>query len=470
MLGKEKNPGQIELFRASLQQILNPKHPLILLAKLVPWNLLEKEFAKRYANTGAPSHPIRLMSGLLLLQRVYNLSDERLTALWQENPYFQFFCGKTNFQWQQPCAASDLVHFRKRLGKEGIELLFKVSIQLHKEKVAKAKEVIVDTTAQEKNITFPTDEKLYKKVISRCNKLAKKKAIKLRQSYRFVVKKLSYTKRYAKHPNRAKEAKRVVRKLRTLAGRQVRDLTRKLTAQGHEVVAQFSEQLALMERAVNQKRTDKNKVYSLHAPEVSCIAKGKAHKKYEFGSKVSIALLAESKVIVGIKSYAGNPHDSKTLAKTLSEAESHSGRAYGRVVVDKGYAGHNLKNKEVIQPGDRQKRSKSARKRYKASCRRRCGIEGIISHLKSDHRMGLNYLKGVEGDEMNALLSAIGFNLTLLLRELSSSDSYFFVLLFLGGDKEQKQWNLLLFITPYFLAGQKRANLIPPFLFSKLES
>ncbi|MEL6607236.1 MAG: IS5 family transposase, partial [Bacteroidota bacterium] len=385
MLGQEKNPGQLELFRASLSQIINPEHVLVMLANLIPWKLLETHFSKLYSKTGTPSHPIRLMTGILLLQRIYNLSDERITAMWQENPYFQFFCGKTSFQWQQPCAASDLVHFRKRLGEQGMKLLFSLSIQLHKDKVAKAKEVLVDTTVQEKNITYPTDEKLYKRVIDRCNQIAQRVGVKLRQSYRFMVKKLIYAKRYASKTVRSKEAKRVVNKLRTLAGRQVRDLGRKLAAKGGDILEQFSEQLALMARVVEQERKDKNKVYSLHAPEVSCIAKGKSHPKYEFGSKVSLAVLPGSNVVVGIQSHRGNPHDCKTLLGSLEQAELLAGRGFECVVVDKGYRGHNLKGKEVIIPGDRQERPPGERRRYKASCRRRCGIEAIISHLKTDH-------------------------------------------------------------------------------------
>ena len=417
MLGKEKHPGQLELFRASLRQIINPNHVLVTLAQIIPWQYIETQFAKFYSKTGAPSHPIRLMTGILLLQRIYNLSDERITALWIENPYFQFFCGKTNLQWEQPCASSDLVHFRKRIGQEGLQLLFSVSIQVHADKVKKAKEILVDTTVQEKNITFPTDEKLYKKIIQTCNKIAEKASVKLRQSYRFVVKKLSYTKRYAAKAVQGKVTKRVVKRLRTIAGRQLRDLTRKLSSQGQELLDKFTEQLSIMERVLKQERKDKDKIYALHAPEVNCIAKGKSGKKYEFGSKVSIAMLPGSNVVVGIKSYEGNPHDSKTLKETVELSESSSGRSYARVVVDKGYRGHDLKEKEVIIPGDRKKRPPGASRSYKASCRRRCGIEAIISHLKLDHRMGLNYLKGSAGDSHNAILSAIGFNFKQLLME-----------------------------------------------------
>ena len=262
-------------------------------------------------------------------------------------------------------------------------------------------------------------------MIARCNQIARQVGVPLRQSYRFVVKKLSYAKRYAAKAVRFKEAKRVVKKLRTLAGRQLRDLTRQLSAQGSGVFEHFSAQLALMRRVVEQERSDRDKIYSLHEPTVRCIAKGKAHQKYEFGAKTSLAVLPGSNVIVGVKSYADNPHDSKTLSETVSLAQTLTGRCFDRLVVDKGYRGHKIKDKEVIMPGDRKERPPGERKRYKASCRRRCGIEAIISHLKTGHRMGLNYLKGSLGDSINALLSAMGFNLKLLIRELGGKDSFY---------------------------------------------
>ncbi|MCG8386952.1 MAG: transposase [Cytophagales bacterium] len=174
MLGKAPNQDQRELFKATLKQIIDPKHPLAILAQAIPWKRLEEKFEHLYSHTGAPSHHFRKMTGILLLQRIYHFSDERVVALWRENPYFQYFCGETSFQWEQPCAASDLVHFRKRLGKEGIEALFALSVPMHGNKLAKAKEVLGDTTVQEKNITYPTDAKRYKKVIERCTTLAQR--------------------------------------------------------------------------------------------------------------------------------------------------------------------------------------------------------------------------------------------------------------------------------------------------------
>ena len=419
MLGKSPHQQQTHLFKELLENLLNHNHPLYLLAQAIPWKNLEKDFAPLYAKVGLPSHPIRKMAALLMLKYLYNLSDERVVALWIENPYFQYFAGQDTFQWEQPCAASDLVHFRNRLGKEGIEQLFSCSIALHGDKIKKAKEVIVDTTVQEKNITFPTDAKLYNRVINKCNGIAKKCGVKLRQSYRFVVQKLSYVQRYSHLPRHAKKARKALNKLRTLAARQVRDLGRKLASKGEKVLEQFSAQLSLMTRAVAQNRGDKNKLYSLHAPEVSCIAKGKVHKKYEFGSKVSVASLGGSNVIVGIESFSGNPHDGKTLGSSLANVLRYSGRSYARVLVDKGYGGHGqVGASEVVMPGKGSGGSAYAIKRHKSCCKRRSAIEAVISHLKSEHRLNRNYLKGSMGDAMNALLSGMGFNLRLLLREI----------------------------------------------------
>ena len=328
--------------------------------------------------------------------------------------------GEATFQWGQPCAASDLVHFRHRLGEKGIQKLFALSIALHADQVKKAKEVIVDTTVQEKNITFPTDAKLYKKVIEQCNRIAKSCGLKLRQRYRFVVQPLHYAQRYAHLPRHAKKAKKALKKLRTLAGRQVRDLQRQLVKLGKQEL--YAPLVQIMERIVGQQRGDRHKVYSLHAPEVSCIAKGKAHKKYEFGSKVSVASWAGSNVVVGITNFSGNPHDSKTLAHTLAQVKQWTGRDYERVLVDKGYRGHaHLGDTEVIMPGKKRHGSTYVLRKHKRLCKRRSAIEAMIGHLKSDHRLGRNYLKGSIGDGVNALLAGMGFNLMLLLRELASN-------------------------------------------------
>ena len=216
----------------------------------------------------------------------------------------------------------------------------------------------------------------------------------------------------------AKQARKALKRLKTLAGRQVRDLQRKLEGVGQ--LALYQKELRLMDRIVKQSRKDKEKLYSLSSPEVSCIAKGKVGKKYEFGSKVSVATLAGSNVVVGVESFSGNPHDSKTLPIALDSIREMFGKEFSRVLVDRGYRGHaKVGRSEVILPGACRSQSVYARRQDKLRCRGRSAIEAIIGHLKSDHRLGRNYLKGRLGDSMNALLAGIGFNFRLLLREVA---------------------------------------------------
>jgi len=421
MLGKPtQDQNQLSLFGTNLIQIINLDHPLVLLSTMIPWQEMEKQFKDLYAKVGNPSHPIRKMAGLLLLQNIYKLSDERVVAEWEQNVYYQFFTGEASLQWGQPCAASDLVHFRKRISKQGVEYLFKLCVSMHGKKIKKEREVMVDTTVPEKNITFPTDAKLYKKIIDTVNKIAKKVGIKLRQSYVRVSKKLMYAQRYLSTAKHNKKARKALNKLRTIASRQIRELTRCVAQLGKEET--YSELLKQMEWVLKQKRESKNKIYSLHETEVSCIAKGKTGKKYEFGSKVSIASLGESGVIVGIESYKGNPHDSTTLNTTMEMVQQVTGKQYERVLVDRGYRGAKLpagSKSELIIPGKKgMVKTSYTYLKYKKSCKKRAGIEGRISHLKTSHKLGRNYLKGALGDIMNGLLSGIGYNLHLLLIEI----------------------------------------------------
>ncbi len=416
MLGTSPNQQQLSLFGNSLVQLIDPKQSLSILSLAIDWQRLEKIFKPLYATVGQPSHPIRKMVSLLLLQRIYKLSDERVVEEWRTNIYFQYFSGEALFQWSQPCAASDLVHFRNRIGENGIKILFQLSVDLHASTVKKTKEVLVDTTVQEKNITYPTDAKQYQKVIARCKKVAQQAGIKLRQSYVRIVHLLVKSVRYSHLPKKAKAAKAAVKKLKTLAGRQVRDLSRKLTIVNKTDT--YKVLLGHMTRIVTQQRTDKDKLYSLHAPEVSCITKGKVHKKYEFGSKVSVASLPGSNVVVGVKTFLGNPHDSTTLSLALSQAEDISKKSFSRVIVDRGYRGHKkIGSTEVILPDAKCLKTEYEKRRHRQHCRKRSAIEAVISHMKHDHGMGRNYLKGTTGDTMNALLSAMGFNISILMRK-----------------------------------------------------
>ena len=174
--------------------------------------------------------PIQLMSGLFILKQMFDLGDETVIPEWIRDPYFQYFCGEACFNWQQPCDPSDLVHFRKRIGEAGVERILQESIRIHGKK-AQSEEIVIDSTAQEKNITFPTDTKLRKKIINKCVKIAEKENIELRQSYKRTVKKLLLKNRFSHHPKRQKEARKAQRKIKTIAFRLVRELKRNFSAE-----------------------------------------------------------------------------------------------------------------------------------------------------------------------------------------------------------------------------------------------
>ena len=229
------------LLKQPLANLINPQHPLCKLTKRIPWKEIEHHFFGLYANTGRPAKPIRLMVSLLILKQLYNLSDESMVDRWIKNPCFQFFSGETVFQWSFPYHSTDLVYFQKRIGEEGMRKIFQVSIALHGKK-AKEKEVVVDTTVQEKNITFPTDTKLCKRIIEHCVDIATKERTPLRQSYRRTTKKLMLAQRFRNHPKNRKKAVAAQRKLKTIAGRLVRELERKLPASS---LRRYSQEIAL---------------------------------------------------------------------------------------------------------------------------------------------------------------------------------------------------------------------------------
>jgi IS5 family transposase len=342
MIGKtDKNP-QLNVFRIPLVSVINMKHELVELAQRINWKSIEKDFGSYYSDMGRPAVPIRKMVGCMLLKQMYSQSDEAFVDRWIENPYWQYFCGETYFQYDKPFDPSEFVHFRKRLGTDGAEKLLKLSISLFEAEEVEEKEVLIDTTVQEKNITFPTDTKLHKKIIEGCWKISEKEDIELRQSYKRTLSQLMIDQKFREHPRRRKKAMAAARKIKTIAGRLVRDIERSLDEK--ERLEAYDEQLWLYYRVLGQKRDSKDKIYSFHAPEVSCISKGKEHKKYEFGNKSGFVITKKSGIIIGAMAFEGNPYDGHTLEPQLDQVSDLLGRLPKLALVDRGYKGR----KEIL--------------------------------------------------------------------------------------------------------------------------
>jgi len=416
MKGKSPNQHQRNMFNPLLLDFINREHELVLLSNSIDWSYFERELSIYYSDLGQPAMPIRLMVGSLLLKRLYNLGDETLVKAWVSNPYMQYFCGQAHFEHTFPCDPSDFVHFRKRLGEQGLEKIFAYSVQLHGG-AAQEKVVLSDTTVQENHTTYPTDSKLAKKIIDRCNKLADATGIKQRQSYKRVSKKLLRQTYNGKHPKRSTQAKRSRKKLKTIAGRLIRELERQLSA---KQLDEHQAELELFKRVLKQQRKDKNKIYSLHKPFTACIAKGKAHKKYEYGNKIGLVTGYKSLVILAVEAFEGNPHDSKTIAPLLEQMEKNFDYLPEELVYDRGGRGaRQIKGVTISTPKKPPKKASAYQKqKQRKKFRRRAAIEPVIGHLKTAFRMAQNYLLDRQGPKKNALLAAAGWNFKKYMEQL----------------------------------------------------
>jgi IS5 family transposase len=420
MIGKtEKNP-QMEMFKVPLKHFIKENHELVLLSGKINWEELESELSVYYCrDNGRPCVPIRTIAGIVLLKRIFNESDESVLDRWVENPYWQYFCGEFYFQHELPFDRTELIKFRKRIGEKGSEQLLRMSVQLFPSKEIQEDEVLIDTTVQEKNITFPTDVKLQKKIIGKCRKIAVKEKIQLRQSYKRELKQLMIDQRFHSHPRRRKKALAAARRIKVIAGRVVRDIERKMDTGQKE---KYAKQLMIFNKVLAQERSSSDKVYSIHQPHVKCIAKGKEAKKYEFGNKSSIARTRKSGIIVGAMGFTDNVYDGDTLLPQLEQTERVTGHKPKTGIVDRGYKGRkNINGVQIIIPSKlpasaNNYQKQKMRKRFRA----RAGIEPVIGHLKQDHRMGRNYLMDEVGDLVNTLLAATGFNLRKMLRRLKA--------------------------------------------------
>lgn len=406
MLSASKKPSpQLGMF-TGLGDQLDQKHPLYILAHKINWTVFDDAFRVYYSEKmGKPSKPIRLMVSLLILKQVRNLSDECVVEQWSENLYYQYFGGEHQFQPCVPCASTELVAFRQRIGEAGMELILKESIRVNEPPDNAGNVVVsVDTTVQEKNITYPKDDKQYKKIIRSCWKIAELEGVNVRQSYSRTMKKLSHQQRFKHTKGGAKLARKASRGVKVIAGRLVRELARKLPL---DRLGIYLPKLKLYRRVLSQQRDDTDKIYSLHEPHVKCYTKGKEHKKFEFGSKASFLICQQTGIIMGAINFTETLHDSKTLPEVLEQYERINGKEVTDVFVDRGYKGiKQYKSSKVHVPKPDKNISRKKRKQHS----KRAAIEPVIGHLKSDYRLGRNYLKGILGDQINVILAAAAMN------------------------------------------------------------
>lgn len=399
---------------AALAGQLNPAHQLMCLCASIDWTSFEASFGRVSKSSGGrPPLPTRLMVGLHYLKALYAESDESVVSKWVENPYWQYFCGETVFQHEFPCHPTSLVKWRKQIGAEGFEQLLgqiiQTAMRISVLKPREIERVNVDTTVQEKAVAFPTDARLYHQARKTLVRAAKERGVSLRQSYVRVGKYAFFKQSRYRVARQLKRARKYTRKLRTYLGCVIRDIERKLP--------QLDEQMAcLLQRAKQirqQQKSDSGKLYSMHAPEVECIAKGKVHKRYEFGCKVVLVTTSASNWIVGAAAVHGNPYDGATLSDVMAQTQQLTGAVPKQAAVDKGFRGqkYHPEGLQVLVAGTR--KFKGVLKRL---VKRRSAIEPVIGHLKQDHALKRNYLHGELGDRINALLAACGFNLRKLFR------------------------------------------------------
>jgi transposase, IS5 family len=414
---KTPHDPQGDLFKTELVRIINMNHPLVRLGQAVEWERLDELFGATYCeDNGRPATNTRLLVGLHYLKYTFNLSDEDVVEAWVENPYWQHFSGRQYFEHAAPIDPTVMSRFRKRIGEAGAEELLKETIEaglkMKAIKPHQLKRVNVDTTVQEKEIRHPTDARLYERSRERLVKAAQERDIDLRQNYNRVAKhQLLMSHRYA-HARQMNRARKCTRKLRTILGRVIRDIERKAPV----IDPDLRILLDVAARIQEQERGDKGKVYSVHEPQVECIAKGKAHKRYEFGCKVSVAATSKGGWFVGAKALHGNPYDGHTLKAAMEQVDRIAATPeHG--FVDMGYRGHNYEGKCEVHV-DKRRRGNTARSLWRWM-KRRAAIEPGIGHLKREHRMDRCRLKGIEGDQINAMLSAAGMNFGKLLKAAS---------------------------------------------------
>lgn len=406
-------PGTNPLFETtSLSDILKQDHPLMIMRKAIDWRGLTEKFSEFYSkDKGRKSLSLELMISILLLKYIFNLSDEDVVAQWKENYYYQAFSGRTSQTLEAPCSSSQLARFRKRIGVKGCEVIMQESVRVHGDKALEPI-CITDTTVQEKNVAYPTDHGLIFKAIAIILRIANFLSFSFKKTDKKKLKTLKNKINFSKGKDSMEQRKKTIDALREIANSLLDCLIVKLpeTCKKQFAIAFLIYRLG---KVINQTKYEKNKIYSIHEPQVQCIAKGKADKKYEFGSKVSFTITKNKGIVVGALNFKNNIYDGDTLDPAIKQLASlHNGYKPEMIVADRGYRGRpEVKQVEIVTPYNLKKGlASNLLNKVKNLLRKRTIIEPIIGHLKSDHRLNKNLLKGVLGDTINPLLAAAAFN------------------------------------------------------------
>ena len=455
-----------DFFRSRIDTMIDLRSPLAVLATRIPWGQIEAALAPKFehedragrriedqdllgptvalvgagrSNAGRPKTPIRLMASLLYLKHSFNLSDEELCQRWSENVLWQFFSGMEYYEHRAPCDATQIGRFRRDLGEEGLEQLLKATINtavaIRAVKPQALERVIVDTTVQEKAIAHPVDSRLLEIARHKVVGAARRAGIALKQTFAKEGKELRRKAGGYAHAKQFRRLKRTVKRQRTILGVVMREVQRKLDADQQAIAAggaprhepasakALSDLAMWMQRAERirtQQRHDKNKLYALHAPEVECIGKGKARKPYEFGVKNAVVVSHQHGLMLGARTFPGNPYDGHILSAVLEQATNlmqDLNVKISHVVADLGFRGVDADNpgKQIIHRG----KFKSLSPQQRGWLRRRQAVEPAIGHLKSDHRLDRCWLQGALGDALHAISCAAGYNLRWLLRAIA---------------------------------------------------
>jgi transposase, IS5 family len=444
-----------DFFRSRLDAMIDLQHPLAVLARRLPWERIEQALAPKFAhrdragrqlivddllgqhqvefgagvsNAGRPRLPIRLMASLLYLKNAFNLSDEELVQRWSENVQWQFFSGMEYYEPRLPCDATQIGRFRRAAGEEGLEQLLKATIETAVEvkavKPAELERVIVDTTVQEKAIAHPVDSRLLEIARHKVVNAAQRAGIALKQTFAKEGKELRRRAGGYAHAKQFKRLRRVLKRQRTILGVVMREVQRKcaapeFTTDNAMALTELRKWLERAERIRTQRRNDKNKLYALHAPEVECIGKGKARKPYEFGVKNAVVVSHKQGLMVGARTFPGNPYDGHILSAVLEQATNLTQDLdinIKQVVADLGFRGKEVDadnaGVQIIHRG----RLKSLSPHERRLLKRRQAVEPAIGHLKFDHRLDRCWLQGALGDALHAISCAVGYNLRWLMR------------------------------------------------------